>query len=137
MEHNVMTLSQPPLSQSFVQQQIRISHILIPSSFSLPNVYFKFYNNQQNLFGFQDRISLDKKKLVEEGKDLKSLKSKSDLSQLKTSKVIYQWVVTTVRVQINLQYKFMKRPWKTVSITIAYFICPLENNSVCTQTSLY
>ena len=30
--------------------------------------------------GFQGRISIDKKKLVEEGKDLKSLKSKSDLS---------------------------------------------------------
>ena len=82
-------------------------------------VYFKFYNNQQNVFGFQDRISLDKKKLVEEGKDLKSLKSKSDLSQLKTSKVIYQRVVTTVWVQNNLQYKFIKRSWKTVSITIA------------------
>ena len=35
MEPNVLKLSQPLLSQSFVQQQIRISHILIPSSFSL------------------------------------------------------------------------------------------------------
>jgi hypothetical protein len=48
-------------------------------------MHSKFYNNQQNLFGFQVRISLDKKKLVEEGKDLKSLKSKSDLSY----KVVY------------------------------------------------
>ena len=41
MESNVLKLSQPLLSQSFVQQQIRISHILIPSSFSLPIVNFK------------------------------------------------------------------------------------------------
>ena len=36
-EPNVLKLSQPLLSQSFVQQQIRISHILIPSSFSILN----------------------------------------------------------------------------------------------------
>ena len=43
MEHNVLTLSQPLLSQSFVQHQIRISHMLIPSSFSLP-IYLFFFS---------------------------------------------------------------------------------------------
>ena len=37
MEPNVLKLSQPLLSQSFVQQEIRISHIVIPSSFSFLN----------------------------------------------------------------------------------------------------
>ena len=43
MEPNVLKKSQPLLSQSFDQQQIRISHILIPSSFSLPMKHFKFF----------------------------------------------------------------------------------------------
>ena len=39
------------------------------------------------------------------------------------NKVIYQGVLTTVRLRLDLWYKIFRRPWTTVSLTIfLYFI---------------